>query len=58
MARRPGAGGEMLLIVIERFNNRHGEAAYRRLEAQGCGVPEEPRYLDSWVEATSGAASS
>jgi hypothetical protein len=45
-------------MVIERFNNRDAEAAYRRLRAQGRGVREEPRYVDSWLEATSSAASS
>ena len=54
-----GRGGrDAVHMVIERFNNRDAEAAYRRLRAQGRGVREEPRYVDSWVEATSSAASS
>jgi hypothetical protein len=40
----------MLFMVIERFKNADGLAAYRRLRDQGRMMPEGLNYIDSWIE--------
>ena len=40
----------MLFMVIERFKNRDAEAVYQRFRERGRMMPENLRYVDSWVE--------
>ncbi len=37
-------------MVIERFKHRDAAAVYRRVRDQGRLIPEELRYVSSWVE--------
>lgn len=41
----------MLFMVIETFRDDDMLPVYRRLEAQGRGLPEGLQYVDSWIEA-------
>ena len=41
----------MLFMVIERFKGRDAKAVYRRLRADGRGMPAGLAYVDSWIEA-------
>lgn len=41
----------MLFMVIERFRDRDARAVYRRLRAEGRGLPDGLRYVGSWIEA-------
>jgi hypothetical protein len=41
----------MLFMVIERFKNRDAKAVYRRFRDGGRGMPEDLRYVSSWIEA-------
>ena len=45
-------------MVIERFKERDAKPVYRRLRDEGRGAPDGLRYVGSWVEAISTAASS
>lgn len=40
----------MLFMVIETFRDDDMLPVYRRLQAEGRGLPEGLRYIDSWVE--------
>ena len=41
----------MLYIVVERFKSREAcEATYARFAERGRMLPDELRYIDSWVE--------
>lgn len=41
----------MLFMVIERFKDRDPAPVYERLHRQGRSLPDELRYVDSWIEA-------
>jgi Protein of unknown function (DUF3303) len=41
----------MLFMVIERFKNRDAKAVYRRFRDQGRRMPDDLRYVNSWIEA-------
>lgn len=40
----------MLFMVIETFRDGDMLPVYRRVQAEGRGLPEGLRYVDSWVE--------
>jgi Protein of unknown function (DUF3303) len=40
----------MLYMVIERFKHRDAAAVYRRVRDRGRLIPDELRYVASWVE--------
>ena len=41
----------MLFMVIERFKNHDPVPVYRRFREQGRMMPEELKYIESWVDA-------
>jgi hypothetical protein len=43
-------GGEMLVMVIERFRNRDAKPIYARFRERGRMLPEGVTYISSWVE--------
>jgi hypothetical protein len=40
----------MLFMVIEKFKNRNARAVYRRAHEKGRMLPNDLKYIDSWVE--------
>jgi hypothetical protein len=40
----------MLFMIIERFNARDPVPIYQRLRESGRSMPDELRYIDSWIE--------
>lgn len=40
----------MLYMVIERFKHRDAAAVYRRVRDKGRLIPDELKYVSSWVE--------
>ncbi|MDA4131376.1 MAG: DUF3303 domain-containing protein [Thaumarchaeota archaeon] len=40
----------MLFMIIEHYRNRDAKAVYRRFREKGRMMPEEMKYLGSWVE--------
>ena len=42
----------MLFIVNERFRNRDPKPIYRRLRDHGRQMPDDLKYIDSWIDPT------
>ena len=42
----------MMFMVIERFRNRDPKPIYRRLRDQGRQMPDDLKYVDSWIDPT------
>lgn len=40
----------MLFMVIERFKDGKAKEIYRRFQEKGRMLPEDLKYVDSWVE--------
>ena len=40
----------MLFMIIERFRDNDMLPAYKRLRDEGRSLPEDLKYVDSWVE--------
>ncbi len=40
---------DMLVLLIERFRNGDAGPVYERVRAEGRGLPDGLRYVDSWV---------
>lgn len=41
----------MLFMVIERFKNHDAAPVYQRFRERGRMMPEELKYVESWVDA-------
>ena len=48
----------MLFMVIERFKDSDMLPIYKRVRDEGRLLPDGLKYIDSWVEPNSAAASS
>ena len=44
----------MLFMVIERFVNNDMLPVYQRVSAEGRGLPEGLKYINSWIEPNFG----
>ncbi len=44
----------MLFMVLEKFRNQNAKAVYRRLRDEGRGLPDELKFVESWVSADVG----
>jgi hypothetical protein len=42
----------MLYMVIERFKHRDAAAVYRRVRDHGRLIPDELRYVSSWIRGS------